>query len=241
MKKTLKVLKILYLLAELAIFAAFVYFDAKDQILLSNHVKYTGIAVNTLALLVILGCKKKTAGAIYEKRNTWIVLALLLTLGADTFLILLDTNYFLGVCLFCLVETCYALYLLSRSIHKGRDICFRLAILAAAILIPARMDILDALTAAAIYSMVMLTWNVIFSMGNWGRERGRANCQLAWGLLLFWLCDACVGLRNITDYIPKIPAIIPQAAGTLIWIFYLPAQVLILLSLANRIYKKKKK
>ena len=63
MKKTLKALKILYLLAELAIFAAFVYFDAKDQILLSNHVKYTGIAVNTLALLVILGCKKKTAGA----------------------------------------------------------------------------------------------------------------------------------------------------------------------------------
>ena len=55
--------------------------------------------------------------------------------------------------------------------------------------------------------------------------------MLALGLSLFWCCDACVGLRNIGSYLPGFPMQIASAAAAAIWWFYLPAQVLILLSL----------
>ena len=76
---------------------------------------------------------------------------------------------------------------------------------------------------------MQLSLNVLFAWARRGNTQGRT--LLALGLSLFWCCDACVGLRNVGDYIASVPSRIPMLAGAAIWWFYLPSQVLILLSL----------
>lgn len=218
-----KSLKLGYLCVEALLLAAFTWADFMNRTALSNRLKFLGIAVNTLVLLLML-----FEGARPRSRCRWIVLALLLTLTADVFLILLDTHYLLGVCLFCAVECCYALFLTDKN-HRARDVCLRLGIYAAVCAVLWGMGVLDSLTLASAFSMVQLSLNVLFAWTRRGHKPGRT--MLALGLSLFWCCDACVGLRNIGAYLPGFPMQIASAAAAAIWWFYLPAQVLILLSL----------
>lgn len=217
-----KSLKCAYLCVETLLLAAFTWADAVNRIALSNKLKFLGIAVNTLVLLQMLAGKKRIG------RCRRIVFALLLTLAADVFLILLDTHYLLGVLLFCAVECCYAAFLTDEK-HRVGDICLRLGLYAAVCAVLWAMGALDALTLASAFSMVQLSLNVLFAWARRSNTQGRT--LLALGLSLFWCCDACVGLRNVGDYIASVPSRIPMLAGAAIWWFYLPSQVLILLSL----------
>ena len=72
---------------------------------------------------------------------------------------------------------------------------------------------------------------------------GRRERFFAWGLFLFFLCDLNVGAMNLGDYL-RLPdfywqQIRPFCSGIL-WIFYLPSQILISFSECNRIIERKK-
>ena len=50
------------------------------------------------------------------------------------------------------------------------------------------------------------------------------------GLTLFACCDLCVGLHNMVDFGIDLPVAITKIGDYGMWIFYLPAIVLITLS-----------
>ena len=218
--------------------AAFTICDFREQILLANRLKFTSIGVNTVALVWAL-----VAGQylIRERRNGLRAVALFFTLAADVFFILLDAHYLAGVLLFCVVETLYFLSI-RRPLKLWIRALIRAAIFLTGLAIVAAVGALDVLTGASVYSMVMLSANVVEAMGEAkGLKREETNesshgsklqtILFAVGLALFWLCDASVGLRNLPSYLPGEAAnLLANLAGYAIWWFYLPAQILIFLS-----------
>lgn len=218
--------KFFYICVEALLLCGFTYADFSGRYELSAFLKFSSIFVNTLTLSIMLIVRqiKKDKLKEHPGRFIFIVIALFITLAADVFLILLDTHYLLGVFLFCIVECCYAIFLIADK-KLFSDIAVRLGIFAVLCIILKMLDFFDPLTAASVFSMTQLSLNVFFA---WKRQRF-AGRSFALGLTLFWFCDAFVGLLNIGDYI-AVPAWLPDLAGRVIWWFYLPAQMLILLS-----------
>lgn len=86
-------------------------------------------------------------------------------------------------------------------------------------------DLLTPLHAAALKSFSQLSVNAAEA---WHLQRFEPRVRsFAAGLLLFWLCDLCVGLRYL---LAGSAWELPIAYG--IWFFYLPAQVCIALAQA---------
>lgn len=217
---------------------AFTICDFREQILLANRLKFTSIGVNTVALVWALARGMYAAGC---ARGRLRAVALFFTLAADVFLILLDTHYLAGVLLFCVVETLYFLSI-RRPLKLWIRALIRAAIFLAGLGVVAVVGVLDVLTGASVYSMVMLSANVVEAIGEAkGLKREETNesshgsklqaILFATGLVLFWLCDASVGLRNLPSYFPGAAAnLLANLAGYAIWWFYLPAQILIFVS-----------
>lgn len=136
-----------------------------------------------------------------------IALALLLTALADLFLLVLGKYLELGVVLFIAVQALYAR-------HIGRDtrktICLRTLLVLGSWTVLWRLRMLTFLNLLAAVYFPQLLCNMALA---WRRDR-----VLALGLTLFVGCDICVGLWNLFG-----------VAGTGMWAFYLPSQVLIAL------------
>lgn len=136
-----------------------------------------------------------------------IALALVLTAAADLFLLVLGKYPEVGVVLFIAVQLLYA-----RQI--GRDtritLCVRGLLPLAVWTVLWRLNMCTLLNLLAGIYFPQLLCNMVLA---WGKNR-----ILALGLLLFVGCDICVGLWNLAGI-----------AGTGMWAFYLPSQVLIAL------------
>lgn len=154
-----------------------------------------------------------------------VALALGLTVGADVFLLLLNRDggdQVAGVCLFLVVQLLYAYRLYCLGDKTSRMFLPRLALsglLVGLSLFP--------LWCAAVY-FLNLCCNAVQA---WLLKRKRPGekppARFAWGLLLFIGCDVCVGLWNIS---PALPAALAEFSRVGMWLFYLPSQVLIVLS-----------
>jgi len=153
--------------------------------------------------------------------------ALTFTVAADVFLLLLDrngTDRAVGVSLFILVQFLYAHRLrLLRGGFISKFALFRLLGLAAAL---AAFRLLDLPSALAVFYFCNLLVNLGESFGAYARSAGADRSQLpgpfGWGLLLLACCDVCVGAYNLGLFEPF------TRVG--MWLFYLPSQVLIVLS-----------
>lgn len=218
----------LYFVIEALLIVCFTITDLFNLIQASAVLKFASILVNTIMLFIYLrkGSERKTGK---------MVAALILTLFADVFLILLDRCYLLGVLLFCSVQSLYGLELIFLKTDKpwkrilGRVLAYGvvLGVLFAA-------DMLDALTAASAYSMTQLSINMVSSFHLSRKKKERWIRLMAAGLALFWLCDASVGLRNAASYIGSFPAVLSTIAGYIIWWFYLPSQMLLVQSVRSK-------
>ena len=179
---------------------------------------------------------------------------MLLTLCADTFLVLLDTLYLPGVLLFCVVQVFYALQLYRREKELyGRINWMTLWLRVLLFILPAGLvvqrlvssgagSLYDmALSVPAVFSFSQLLVNTLCAIRNIrhpaapyrsGRDIIDVSLQIhadrlfAVSMLLFLGCDLCVGLRNL-----PVSAVVQNAAYALNWIFYIPSQVLLSLSL----------
>ena len=162
--------------------------------------------------------------------------ALLGTVGADYFLILHQPQLKLPAMLFFLAtQLLYAARLwYEEDRPAGRRWHIPLRMLLSAIIVVVTLAVLqehtDALALVSMLYYVNLILNLLFAC-----LRFRDNPLLAVGFLLFLLCDTVVGLDMLNTYLP-IPADSPMYAilhpgFNLAWVFYLPSQTLLALSL----------
>ena len=189
-----------------------------------------------------------TAFTGYRSRDGQLTaLCLCFTVGADWFLLVRDDHYTLGVCLFIIVQLLYAyrLYLLRGSRPCPWGLTIRLLVPVAGVFACAGLTLwlfhslasggasplLSAVLAAAgSFAAVLLPLIYFSSLCVNCLEAftlGKPLRRFAWGLLLFVCCDICVGLWNVSLF---LPAPLAEFSRVGMWLFYLPSQVLIVLS-----------
>lgn len=172
----------------------------------STWLKFAAICL--CALTALIGADSRDA--------VLVAAAQCFTVGADWFLLVRNGNYPAGVGLFILVQLLYVvrMELLRGRSSKAGPVLRALALLAALVLFRTG----DLLSGLALFYFANLVVNALeaFAM----EER-----VFALGLLLFVCCDLCVGLWNLRP----APAL-TEFARVGMWLFYLPSQVLIVLS-----------
>ena len=166
---------------------------------------------------------------IYNRKDTFLVLALFLTLVADGILAFNNVSEF-GVTVFIFVQLAHLLRF-SAIRRTSPLIPILLAALIAVIgLIQRGIPLMFILAMA--YGVLMFT--NIYEAYRWARTDGSgvAKCALI-GFILFFLCDLMVGISYITTT-ATLPHTVTIVTSYFAWLLYLPAQVLITLSGGKR-------
>lgn len=151
-----------------------------------------------------------------------ICLALFLTAWADWYLLVLNRHYALGVGIFCCVQLCYFLRLWRESGGRswwGARLMLALGTLAG-LWVLGQFTVLNSLVA--VYFTAFLC-SAGLSMTLWGKRMRLFSL----GLVLFLCCDVWVGIFNAHSLLPNGFYAFARVG---MWLFYLPAQVLISLS-----------
>lgn len=190
-------------------------------------IDYGSITLNfIMAVILFLFLKKKD--------SLIVLIALEFTLLADTGLILLEEVEAVSVFFFFFVQLFYALRVRQYSVKLSLkwDIILRLGFLvllelAAYFLFRENFTWLVGVTLLYFTNFV---FNFILAIIN-----TRQNILFAIGLFLFLLCDISLGLRmldefmNVTNW--SIIQMIIACPIDLVWMFYFPSQVFIVLSI----------
>ena len=192
-----------FLILECVVYAAFLALDLTGR---GNHtiwLKYSGIL---LCLLFAFLCALRGGDRL-------VFPALLFTAGADWFLLVRNDHLIPGVALFLVVQTLYLIRLRRMGADSHIWLRSMLALLLGIIVfawdLVSVLNLLVALYFSQLLSNAVLAW----SAKKW---------MFALGLTLFVCCDICVGLFNL--------GILPSFSAIGMWLFYLPSQVLIVLS-----------
>ena len=168
----------------------------------STYVKYAGII---LCLIY----------AIYNRKKNRII-AMSFTLIADFFLLVLNSHYEIGLLSFIIVQITYFYFL--GNIDKGYFNMF--------LLIRGFVAIAGGLILLLLNNLTLLNELVLIYFSNLVLNAIQSYLcgqkTLTIGLILFICCDICVGLHNINAAL--------SLATFLMWVFYLPSQVLIVIS-----------
>ena len=172
---------------------------------------------------------------IYERKDTYLIFALFLTLVADMILIF-DSVSEIGVLVFIFVQLAH---LLRFSIIRRTSLL--IPVLMVALIIIAgflQKSIPTMFVLAMAYGVLMFT--NIYEAYRWCKmdKSGAARCAL-FGFILFFLCDLSVGISYITTT-ATLPHTITILTSYFAWMFYLPAQVLITLSGNRKSFKRER-
>ena len=172
-------------------------------------------------------------------------IALIFTLFADWFLVVRGAReQFPAMVFFSIVQLCYfaRLYaddpsLKRRRVHSVvRATASVIAILLTCIVLGADAD---AVALVSMFYYANLLINFVFAFSMFKREY-----LLAIGLLLFILCDTVIGFSFLGDYLAvsqeSFVYRISHLDLNLAWVFYLPSQVLLSISLLPRKLKRMK-
>ena len=216
MVKKLPVLP-LFLIIEVVLYAAFLYCDVIGSFGCSTILKY-------ISLLLCFAFSVDNHSA---KDGGFVCLALGLTAIADFFLLVLNRWYEIGVAVFCLVQLIYALRLREMN-EKAIPFWIRIIVgfgTLAGVILSGLFNILNLLVC--IY-FPQLCCNAIASLlqPDTGGKR-----LFAIGLWLFVCCDICVGINNM----PISNQFLQTFVSVAMWAFYLPSQILIVLSASRRL------
>ena len=190
--------------------------------------------------LVTAKANGKSAKDILLSKTTgnMIRIAMLFTLLADYFLVAIPVaKHTEGVVLFLGTQ----LFIFLHILFNEKDKKFRIANIVSRILLMLIITIValiilgESVNALAIISVIYyanLCVNAVFA-----HRSGRGGILLTVGLILFGLCDINVGLSALNDmYVGGFPEgsllyNILNTEADLIWIFYIPSQTLIPLTL----------
>ncbi len=233
----LKDLRLPYIITEVLLYAAFMYLDLTGgSSSVSAYIKYVSILLCAL-FAASVALRRKTAISVL------VAAAFLFTAGADLFLLFTE-SYLPGVLCFCVVQSLYLAVILSA---KGAlnmlpvHLAVGLLAAAAAVLLGIKLDTgeLFLVGAAGFYAYSFIR-NIVMAFGLCGRtadlstEHAPLRTGLfTSGLLIFALCDINVLLYNLSDFMTlesSFFSLLLRFAGDLMWMFYLPGQVMLSLS-----------
>ena len=214
-----------YIAVETAIYITFNVLSATqpgDPI----YLKYAGVLL----------CLAVAAAMIWFYRDADAVIltcALVFTAISDLFILVLDDYYQIGLITFIATQSVY-LYRLYRDRMNKIKFTLLVRVLLAGLLL-AVVDVImsedggiNFMLAEVCVYIVMLAGNVVDAFILC--KRGLKNILFAVGLLLFLCCDICVGLDNAVGIIGLNLGAAGGPIQFLIWVFYMPSQVLITLS-----------
>lgn len=192
-----------FLLLECGIYITFLSLDLIDITIPTTPLKCAGILL----------CQAFALACALRGGDKLVAPALAFTAAADWFLLIRNDHLMLGIALFLVVQTLY----LIRLRRMGSESHFWLRSMLAVLLgvavfalnLATPLNLLVALYFSQLLSNAILAW----SAKKW---------MFAIGLTLFVCCDICVGMFNLS--------ILHSFASVGMWMFYLPSQVLIVLS-----------
>lgn len=215
-----KILAVLFILFE-AILFPLIQLTPVDVSIISSY-----LAIILVVLFALFVCKSKGAGH-------FVRLGLIFTLIADYFLVICEDAQLQGVLFFIVVQLAYFIYLFMReertAVRRANTI-IRTSL--SLVLIVAAFAVLgedtDALAIASVIYYGNLVVNMIFAF-----ILGREERIFAIGLVLFAMCDLCIGLEVLFSSYLNIDAssIFYGDHLNLPWVFYQPSQVMIALGL----------
>lgn len=188
------------------------------------YVKYCGVLL----------CLATSGALLYflklDKDALTVFCALIFTAVSDLFILVLDKYYEVGLVTFIITQSIYLYRLYSGRVNKiWITLIVRAVLAAVAIGIVGGLSTLNFLVVEVAIYIVMLTANCVEAFLLF--RRGRYNILFAVGLLLFLCCDICVGLDNAGSVLGlNLPKGLYAFTSWAIWIFYMPSQVLITLS-----------
>ena len=190
------------------------------------EIKYAGILL----------CLAVSAVMIYFNRDADSVIAtaaMVFTAISDLFILVLDDYFKIGLATFIVAHSLY-FYRLYHGRAKKIWISLAVRAVVAAALIGIVCGVFGAdllIVEAGIY-LVLLVGNCVESLIMC--NRGLKNILFAIGLLLFLGCDICVGLKHGSMVGVNLSPKIYDFVVYMIWVFYLPSQVLITCALLKK-------
>lgn len=181
-------------------------------------VRYIGVCLCFLASAVNAAVKR-------SRESLFLVCAMAFTVAADWFLVVLDDRYALSVAIFTGAQAFHFLRIFSvREAGFKKSLFIRLCVFGASLPLLRFEDPLIYLGANYIFNLAANAFDSAC-----GIKKDRRFAMLTVGLVLFILCDVSVGLNGMRETF-GLPDRIADLAATMIWIWYLPSQVLIVLS-----------
>ena len=227
-KAIVGVIVILYIL--------FLYMDFYNVkiFITSNYIKYLCIL---LCFVLSIFANKNLLSDIGNHRDVFLLqLALFITAIADLCLVIFGF-YILGVVLFSLVQITYSVRHTTKNpkttIVKFFIIflCIVLSYLIASLFIVE----INILVPVSLFYSICLIISVSSAILVWKNKLYPSPSKdlIVSGMILFLLCDICVALSYISVLLPITeynPSWASQISNFLIWVFYLPSQLLLALS-----------
>lgn len=219
----------IFLVIEIALYLSFLILDTNPETIDTAWFKYSGVV---LCLIFSIYCtfKKK------DKISLFIPLALVFTLISDYFLLInTDMDLFIpGLATFIITQLIYFL-LISYKRRKRNEfilnIILRILISAILIFVTSTLVKIDWLVSLALIYFTQLLINFCYSACL--IKEDKKYLIFVSGLLIFIACDINVGLNNVHI----IDGIDYKIVNYLMWLFYLPSQVL--LACSNLVFDNK--
>ncbi|MBS5689482.1 MAG: hypothetical protein KHW95_04425 [Firmicutes bacterium] len=206
-----------FICVESALFLAFTAMDVLGTGD-SRWLKFAGIAL----CFVVSALLSARGGEVL------VTVAVGLSAAADILLLIMDAHYAVGVMLFFVAQILYFVRIYRANGHKSAW-PLRLFLFMAAVAVMAQFGLLSPLDLLAGAYFSFFACNVM-------QASGLENKLFFAGLGLFLCCDICVGLHNMPSALPDW---LQSAARIGMWTFYLPSQVMIVLSGKERdVYEK---
>ena len=205
--------------------------------------RYLSIQISALFswIFIALNLIKKEKGALTRATSGYLLgLAMICTLAADYFLVAIpEMKRIAGMICFLGTQLFIFLHIFAGDkSKKRRSAHIAVRLISMAILVGATLLVLresaDALALVSVVYYANLLTSMIFAPGH--PRRGRLLCL---GLILFALCDINVGLAVLNDLYGgsfsegSIIHSILYSGVDLAWIFYLPSQAVIPLTILS--------
>ena len=190
------------------------------------EVKYAGILL----------CLAVSAVMIYFNRDADSLIAvgaMLFTAISDLFILVLDDYFEIGLATFIVAHSLY-LYRLyyGRAKKIWLTIVVRAAVAGVMIGLCCGLFTANLLVIEACIYLVLLVGNCIEALIMC--NRGLKDVLFAIGLMLFLGCDICVGLKHGSMVGVNLSHRVYDFVVYMIWVFYLPSQVLITTALIKK-------
>lgn len=224
----------------LSLYILFLYLDFNNVkiFITSNSIKY--LCILLCFLLSIISTKNSLINtdtdAATRRDISLLQLAMFITVIADLCLVILN-YYILGVVFFSLVQITYCVRYATKK-PKTTLIQFFVifqCILFSYVIASFFIEKIDVLLTISLFYIICLLNSVFKSIKAWKNNLYPSPCRymIVFGMILFLLCDICVAISNLTALLPLTGYFMSrfqQITCFLIWVFYLPSQLLLSLS-----------